>query len=254
MTWQLDLTGKTGIVTGAASGIGKAAALHLSRMGASVALMDIRKDGISKVSDEIRAAGGPAPLEIQVDAADEEQVHRAVAECVSGFKAVDFLINSHGILRRTQFLDIPSAEWDLMMGVNLRGCFLFCKAVLPLMKERGNGVIVNVASLAGRTCSILGGAHYTTAKHGLVGLSRHLAREFAPFGIRINAFCPGATMTPMILNSTPPEEIKRVASSIPRGCWADPEEQARVIGFLVSDAAINITGASIDSNGGSLMI
>jgi NAD(P)-dependent dehydrogenase (short-subunit alcohol dehydrogenase family) len=189
-----------------------------------------------------------------VDAADEEQVHRAVAECVSGFKTVDFLINSHGILRRTQFLDIPSAEWDLMMGVNLRGCFLFCKAVLPLMKERGNGVIVNVASLAGRTCSILGGAHYTTAKHGLVGLSRHLAREFAPFGIRINAFCPGATMTPMILNSTPPEEIKRVASSIPRGRWAEPEEQARVIGFLVSDAAINITGASIDSNGGSLMV
>jgi NAD(P)-dependent dehydrogenase (short-subunit alcohol dehydrogenase family) len=100
----------------------------------------------------------------------------------------------------------------------------------------------------------LGGAHYTAAKHGLVGLSRHLAREFAPFGVRVNAFCPGATMTPMIVNSTPPEEIARVATALPRGRWADPVEQARVIGFLVSDAAVNIIGASIDSNGGALMI
>jgi NAD(P)-dependent dehydrogenase (short-subunit alcohol dehydrogenase family) len=254
MAWQIDLSGKFGIVTGAASGIGRAAALHLSAMGARLALVDVRMEGLDECTREIRAAGASGTLPLQADAADEHQVEQAVAQCLAEFGAIDFLVNGHGILRRTPFLEIRPSEWDLMIGVNLRGCFLFCQAVLPPMKQRGRGAIVNVASLAGRTSSILGGAHYTTAKHGLVGLSRHLAREFAPFGIRVNAFCPGATMTPMIVSSTPPEEIERIAAAIPRGRWAAPAEQARVIGFLISDAAANITGACIDSNGGTLMI
>jgi NAD(P)-dependent dehydrogenase (short-subunit alcohol dehydrogenase family) len=254
MEWQTDLSGKFGIVTGAASGIGKATALHLARMGARLALVDVNLDGLEASAREIEAAGGLRHLLLQADVSDENQVDRSVAQSAAEFQSVDFLVNGHGILRRSGFLEIQSAEWDLMIGVNLRGCFLFCKAVLPHMKARGQGAIVNVASLAGRSCSILGGAHYTTAKHGLIGLSRHLAREFAPMGIRVNAFCPGATLTPMIVNSTPPDEIERVAASIPRGCWASPEEQARVIGFLLSDAAANITGACIDSNGGALMI
>jgi 3-oxoacyl-[acyl-carrier protein] reductase len=254
MAWQIDLNGKCGIVTGAASGIGKAAALHLAAMGAGVALVDISPEGLAACAEEIRAAGGPCALAVPADAADEHQVAAAVSRCLAECGAVDFLVNGHGILRRTPFLEIPSTEWDLMFAVNLKGCFLFCKAVLPHMKACGRGAIVNVASLAGRTCSVLGGAHYTAAKHGLVGLSRHLAREVAPFGIRVNAFCPGATMTPMIVNATPPEEIARVAAALPRGRWASPAEQAWVIGFLLSDAAANITGASIDSNGGALMI
>jgi NAD(P)-dependent dehydrogenase (short-subunit alcohol dehydrogenase family) len=122
------------------------------------------------------------------------------------------------------------------------------------MVRQGKGVIVNVASLAGRSSSILGGAHYTSAKHALIGLSRHMARELSPKGLRVNAFCPGATMTAMVMNSTSPEEIEAVAATIPRRRFATAEEQAAVIGFLVSDAAVNITGACIDSNGGSLMI
>lgn len=254
MAWPIDLSGKYGIVTGAASGIGRAAALHLSAMGARLALVDIGAEGLEAAARDIRSAGGFGTLPIQADAADEHQVEQSVDQCLSEFGAIDFLVNGHGILRRTPFLEIQNSEWDLMIGVNLRGCFLFCKAVLPQMKARGRGAIVNVASLAGRTSSILGGAHYTAAKHGLIGLSRHLAREFAPHGIRVNAFCPGATMTPMIVNSTPPDEIKRIAAAIPRSCWASPEEQAHVIGFLVSDAAANIVGACIDSNGGSLMM
>jgi NAD(P)-dependent dehydrogenase (short-subunit alcohol dehydrogenase family) len=254
MAWQIDLRGKSGIVTGSASGIGKAAAIHLAAMGARLALVDIGAEGLEAAAREIRSAGGSSALCLQADAADENQVERSVARCLAEFGAIDFLVNGHGILRRTPFLEIQNSEWDLMIGVNLRGCYLFCKAVLPHLKARGRGAIVNVASLAGRSCSILGGAHYTTAKHGLIGLSRHLAREFAPHGIRVNAFCPGATLTPMIVNSTPPEEIERVAAGIPRGRWAAPEEQAYVIGFLLSDAAANITGACIDSNGGTLMI
>lgn len=254
MAWQIDLSGKSGIVTGAASGIGKAAALHLSGMGASLAVVDINLDGLAATAQAIQDAGGPPVIPIRTDAADESQVQQAAAGCLAEFKAIDFLVNAHGILRRTRFLDMPTAEWDLMLGVNLRSCFFFCKAVLPGMKERGQGVIVNVASLAGRSSSILGGAHYTVAKHGLIGLSRHLAREFGPFGIRVNALCPGATLTPMTLSATPQEEIDRIAAAIPRGQWSSPEEQARVIGFLVSEDAVNITGACIDCNGGSLMV
>lgn len=254
MAWQIDLGGKSGIVTGAASGIGKAAARHLAGMGASLALVDINNDGLGATAREIRAAGCPPARAIQADVADESQVQTAAARCLAEFKAIDFLVNAHGILRRTRFLDMPTAEWDLMLGVNLRSCFFFCKAVLPAMKERGQGVIVNVASLAGRSSSILGGAHYTVAKHGLIGLSRHLAREFGPSGVRVNALCPGATLTPMTLAVTPQEEIDRVAANIPRGRWSSPEEQARVIGFLVSEDAANITGACIDCNGGALMV
>ena len=248
------IKGRFGIVTGAASGIGRATAAHLAWMGAGVALVDKDSAGLKKTISAIEQET-PSPLLVfESDITDESEVSRVVNETTTEFRTIDFLVNSAGILRRTAFLEIPSAEWDLMLNVNLRGPFLYCKAVASCMVDQGKGVIINVASLAGRSSSILGGAHYTSAKHALIGLSRHMARELSPKGLRINAFCPGATLTPMITNSTPAEEIEAVASAIPRRRWATPEEQAAVIGFLVSDAAINITGACIDSNGGSLMV
>ncbi len=254
MAWQLDLAGRFGLVTGAASGIGRAAAIHLAGMGAGVALVDLNQEGLAGTDKEIERLGGPRALVVTADAADEAEVKRAVGETLDAFGTIDFLVNAAGILRRTSFLNIETSEWDLLLGINLRGCFLFCREAAGPMVERGRGVIVNVASLAGRTCSLLGGAHYTASKHGLVGLSRHLARELAPHGVRVNAFCPGATLTPMVLDSTSPDEIDRLSASIPRGKMASPEEQAAVIGFLVSDAAVNITGAALDSNGGSIML
>lgn len=255
MAWKLSLEGQCGIVTGAASGIGRAAARHIAAMGADLLLVDLDAGRLEEAAFEIRQAAPERRVAAAfADASHEAEVRRAVAEALSAFGAIDFLVNGHGILRRTAFADIATEEWDLMMAVNLRGCFLFCREVIPHLLRRGRGAIVNVASLAGRTGSILGGAHYTAAKHGLVGLSRHLAREYARQGIRVNAFCPGATLTPMTLTTTTPAELERVAAAIPRGRWASPEEQAGVIGFLLSEAAANITGACIDSNGGSLMI
>jgi len=254
MTGAFDLTGRCGIVTGAASGIGRAAAVQLVEMGANVSLIDLNGPELDETAKKIENGGYSRPLTQQADAADEDAVKGMVAETLVRLGHIDFLINGAGILRRTQFSDLEASEWDLLLGINLRGPFLFCKAVSGHMIERGSGVIINIASLAGRSCSLLGGAHYTTAKHGLIGLSRHLARELTPKGVRVNAFCPGATLTPMIQDSTSREELDRVAASIPRGKIATVEEQARVIGFLVSDAAINITGACIDSNGGSLMV
>ncbi len=245
---------RSGIVTGAASGIGRATAVHLARMDARVALVDKDGHGLEKTRLLIEEKNSFSPLVFESDVTQETAVREVVAETVAQFGAVDFLINSAGILRRTAFFEIPPAEWDLVMNVNLRAAFLYCQAVAPHMVDRGRGAIINVASLAGRSCSILGGAHYTTSKHALIGLSRHLARELSSKGLRINAFCPGATLTPMTLNVSSDEEIEAVATTIPRGRWASPEEQAAVIGFLVSDAAINITGACIDSNGGALMV
>ncbi len=255
MVWKISLEGQSGIVTGAASGIGRAAARHIAAMGADLLLVDLDVGRLEETVSEIRRTFPERRVAAaRTDAARETEVRAAVAVALSAFGALDFLVNGHGILRRTAFEGIESAEWDLVLAVNLRGCFLFCREVIPHLVGRGKGAIVNVASLAGRSCSILGGAHYTAAKHGLVGLSRHLAREYGRRGIRVNAFCPGATLTPMTLSTTTPEEIERVAASIPRGRWADPEEQAWVIGFLLSDAAANITGACIDANGGSLMV
>jgi NAD(P)-dependent dehydrogenase (short-subunit alcohol dehydrogenase family) len=223
-------------------------------MGAGVALVDLNRIGLEETASLIQKKTSSPSLVFGTDVTDELEVNRVVNETTAELGPIDFLVNSAGILRRTTFLDILSEEWDLMLNVNLRGPFLFCKAVTPGMIDRGKGVIINVASLAGRTASVLGGAHYTAAKHALIGLSRHMARELSSKGLRINAFCPGATLTPMVTESTSAEEIETVASAIPRGKWATPEEQAAVIGFLVSDAAVNITGACIDSNGGSLMV
>ncbi len=248
------IDGRIGIVTGAASGIGRAAALHLARMGAGVALVDLNQAGLEEVREGIEKETASPVLVFAADAADDVQVKHVVDETIAKFGSIDFLINSAGILRRSPFLEMPVEEWDLMMNVNLRGPFLYCKHVALHMVRRGNGVIVNVASLAGRSPSIMGGAHYTAAKHALVGLSRHMARELGPKGLRVNAFCPGATLTPMTANLSSAEEMAAVAAAIPRRKWATPEEQAAVVGFLVSDAAVNINGACIDSNGGSLMV
>ena len=254
MKQQLDLKGKNGIVIGAASGIGRATAFHLAEMGANLSLVDMDSDGLESVAGQIGSSNGNTLIKIKTDISDETDVVNMVQSSLNKFGSIDFLVNCAGILRRTSFLEIGTQEWDLVLNINLRGQFFVCREGLRHMKSVGRGAIVNVASLAGRTSSVLGGAHYTTAKHAMVGFSRHLAREFAPHGIRVNTFCPGATLTPMTKNASSQEEIDNIAAAIPRGQWADPEEQASIIGFLVSDSSANIIGACIDSNGGALMI
>ncbi len=248
-----SLKGRFGILTGAASGIGRACAIQLSKMGAGLCLIDLDKNGLQETQEIIKEYSKSIMI-LDIDAADEVAINKAVEKTLTEFNVIDFLVNCAGILRKTPFIDISTEEWDLMIKINLRGPFLLCKSVATHMVSRGSGVIINVASLAGRSSSLTGGAHYTVVKHGIVGLSRHMARELGPKGIRVNTFCPGATLTPMVTNSMDPEDIEAVAAKIPRGQWAKPEEQAAVVGFMLSDAAINITGACIDSNGGILMV
>jgi 3-oxoacyl-[acyl-carrier protein] reductase len=249
-----SLKGRCGVLTGAASGIGQACAIQLAQMGAALCLIDLDRDRLQETGEIIKKHFNTPTLLLDTDASDEVAINIAIDKALAQFGGIDFLVNCAGIFRKTAFTEIPTEEWDLITKVNLRGPFLICRSVATHMVSRGSGVIVNVASVAGRSSSLLGGAHYTVVKHGIVGLSRHMARELGPNGIRVNAFCPGATLTPMTLNTFPPETIEAVAVNIPRRKWATPEEQAVVIGFLLTDAAININGACIDSNGGVLMV
>jgi 3-oxoacyl-[acyl-carrier protein] reductase len=248
-----DFRGKFGIVTGAASGIGRATALHLAQLGAGVAMVDVAEELLRSVAHELDAAAVP-PLVLLADVVSDEQVDRMVRATLDAFGRIDFLITCAGVVRRTTFPELPPSEWDLVMAVNLRGPYLCCRSVVPAMIRQGKGVIVNVASLAGRSTSVLGGAHYTASKHGVIGLSRHIARELGPYGVRVNAFCPGGTLTPMVEQSSTPEEREANAAHWPLRRWSAPEEQARVIAFLLSDDSAFITGACIDSNGGALMV
>jgi NAD(P)-dependent dehydrogenase (short-subunit alcohol dehydrogenase family) len=248
------LDGKFGVITGAASGIGRSTALQLAREGAALVLVDLIEDELQALAQEISASDAPSPLALTVDVTSDAEVDRMAAVALETFHQIDFLVTSAGILRRTRFPELEPSEWDLVMAVNLRGPYLCCRAVVPAMIRQGGGAILNVASLAGRSCSVLGGAHYTASKHGVIGLSRHLARELGPHGIRVNAFCPGGTLTPMVEKNTPPDERNGYAAGWPLRRWSDPEEQAKVISFLVSDESSFITGASIDSNGGALML
>jgi NAD(P)-dependent dehydrogenase (short-subunit alcohol dehydrogenase family) len=155
---------------------------------------------------------------------------------------------------RTRIQDISLEEWENTLKVNLTGPFLLTKAVLPLMKKSGYGRIINVSSSAGRSVSTLGGAHYTASKAGLLGLTRATAKELASLGITVNAICPGLIDTQMVRKTTKEEEREAFIASFPIQRLGLPEEIGDLVVFLCSEKASYITGASIDINGGDLMI
>lgn len=251
---ELEFEGKVAIVTGAGRGMGRAIALRLARGGAAVIVNDVRSEEAQKVVREIEAEGGRA-LAYVADVADYQAVKAMVDAAVSEFGTVDILVNNAGILRATQPLEnISEEEWDLMMDVNVKGVFNCTKAVLPVMKAQRSGKIVNVSSSAGRSTSTFGGAHYTTSKAAVLGLTRHTAREAARYGINVNATAPGSMDTEMVRELATPEHIVKEQQANPLGRLGTAEDEANLVAFLVSEKASYITGATIDLNGGDLMI
>ncbi len=249
-----SVAGKVAIVTGAAQGIGRAIAETLAAHGASVALVDVKTESIEEGVAAICDRGGKA-IALSTDVSSIRQTRQMVDLVVEAFGTVDILVNNAGVLRNTPIVDMPEAEWDLVMDVCLKGAFLCSQAVLPVMMAKRYGKIVNISSLAARSTSVLGGAAYTSAKAGLLGFSRHLAREAAPYGINVNALCPGATDTPMTrAGSGSVEHFQEVGKSVPLGRWGVPQDQANTVLFLVSDSASFITGATVDVNGGQVMV
>jgi NAD(P)-dependent dehydrogenase (short-subunit alcohol dehydrogenase family) len=221
--------------------------------GAFVVACDINLDDAESTS-RILNLRKQTSMAHQADVTDPASLESMVARAEEKFGRVDILVNNAGIMFRTRILDIAVDEWEKTLQVNLTGPFLCTQAVLPGMKERGFGRIVNISSSAGRSVSTLGGAHYTSSKAGLLGLTRAVAKEVAPFGVTVNAICPGLIDTEMARKTTSRKELQDFLDSFPISRIGTPEEVGDLVVFLCSEKAAYITGAAIDINGGDLML
>ena len=250
---QNILKGRVAIVTGAGRGIGKGIAKKLAEAGAKMVAADIDSVIAQETSDELNEQGKTC-ISVKVDVTKIDSVKSLLAKTMETYGQVNILVNNAGIMFRTRILDISVEEWEKTMQVNLTGPFLCTKAVLPGMKEHGFGRIINISSSAGRSVSTLGGAHYTASKAGLLGLTRAAAKEVAPFGITVNAICPGLIDTEMARKTTTQEELQDFLDAFPINRLGMPEEVGDLVVFLCSEKASYITGVSLDINGGDLMI
>ncbi len=241
------------IVTGGASGIGAATARALAAEGAKVVVADCNPENLNKMEPEWKKRGDPF-LAAQVDVADETQVEELIQKTVRQFGGIDLLVNNAGISpkhqgKKANLWEMPIAEWDKVMGVNIRGTFLCCHFTVPHMIRRQGGAIVNISSMAAKIGSAITGCHYVISKAGVIGLTKILAREVAEYGIRVNAVAPGRIDTPMIWD-VPPEVNEQYKKNIPLKRLGKPADVADGILYLLSDASAYITGVVLDINGG----
>ena len=242
---------RTALVTGASRGIGRQAALTLAGAGASVALAARSADELSEVAAAARAAGAPQALAIPTDVTDEAQVSAAVARTLEAMGRLDVVVNVAG---GSQFsapvADTRPSGWDKVIGLNLRGVFLTCRAALPHLPAGGS--VVNVTSIAG-LIGTPGLAAYGAAKAGVVALTRTLAREAAPAGVRVNCLAPGWVRTDLtkFLWSVP-DASHAITDQVPLGRWGEVEELAGPLLLLASDAGSYLTGAILVVDGGLL--
>src|SRR5436190_16634446 len=245
-----DYTGRVAIVTGAARGLGRGVAERLHERGASVAINVRDAERAERVASEIGERAFAVPGDVAAPGAPDDIVRRTLAR----FERIDILINNAALPLTTRFEAITAEEWRRALEVNLTAPFLLIKAVLPAMKAQRYGRVINISSTAGRMVSTLGGAHYTTSKTGLLGLTRAAAKELGAFGITVNAVCPGMIDTELTRESATPEVLERLARSYPVPRLGTSLEVADLICFVASEAAGYITGASLDINGGDLMM
>lgn len=248
-----SLAGRTAIVTGAGQGMGRAVAVALAQRGANIVVNDLSEESATRTASDLQALGADT-IVVPADVRDGGAVRRMVEQAVDRFGGVAILINNAGALRPTRVIDIDESEWDFIVDVNLKGTFLCSQAVLATMQQAGWGRIVNFSSTAGKNVSTVGGAHYTAAKAGILGFTRHLAKEVAADGITVNAVCPGLIDTEMVRNTIDDERIAAYERVFPISRLGRPDEVAELVAFLASDRAAYITGASLDINGGDLMI
>lgn len=244
---------RVAIVTGGAQGIGRAVANEFARRQLRIVINDINAGQAEQAAAELRTVGVDA-IAAAGSVCDKSCMQRMAADAMQRWGRIDILANCAGVLRPTRLENIPEEEWDLVVDVNLKGTFLASQAVLPAMTAHRWGRIVNISSTAGKSVSTIGGAHYTAAKAGVLGLTRHLSREVARHGITVNAVCPGLIDTEMVRATIAADAVQRYAASFPIARLGQPGEIASLVMFLASDDAAYITGASLDINGGDLTI
>jgi NAD(P)-dependent dehydrogenase (short-subunit alcohol dehydrogenase family) len=254
----MKLKDKVSIVTGAASGIGKATAVNFAREGAAVMCADVNTEGAEAVARQIADTGGQASS-IKCNVAKEEDIKEMVGQTVARWGRLDVLYNNAGIGFGMPVTQVPVEEWDRLMGVNLRGVYLGCKHAIPEMLKNGGGSIVSTASDAGLRGSAFLSA-YCASKGGVVMLTKSLAVEWAAEGIRINCVCPGVIQTPILdpfiiqmqqlTGESPERQWDRMGRMHPLGRVGQPEEVAKAVTFLASDEASFITGVALPVDGG----
>ncbi|MCA1613639.1 MAG: 3-oxoacyl-ACP reductase FabG [Acidobacteria bacterium] len=249
-----DFAGKVALVTGASSGIGRATAELLAACGAAVAVNYHRNEAGARAAVEAIGGAGGRAVAVQADVTRFDDVRELVDRTANELGPVDILVNNAGsLVERLKLLELTEEKWDAVIGLNLKSAFLCAQAVAPSMIERRRGAIVNVSSVAGRNGGALGSIHYSTAKGGLITMTKGLAKELGPHGVRVNAVSPGVIETPYHEQFSTPEMMKAYVGMIPLGRVGSPPEVASVVAFLASDAASFLCGETVEINGGMLM-
>lgn len=245
----MRLQGKIAIITGAASGMGKAEALRFAKEGATVVVADLNLDGAEAVVSEIKEDGGQA-LAIKVNVTLHEDLENLVKTTVDTFGRIDILVNNAGIFDKyTNSLETTDEQWDLIFNVNMRAVFKLTNLVLPKMIEQEAGTIVNIASIAGLVAQ-MGGASYTASKHAVIGYTRHIAAVYSSKGIKVNAIAPGTIRTPLT-----EEMLKtRPTNKIPLDRFGNDYEVADLAVFLASDESKFMNGAIVPIDGGYTIV
>lgn len=244
---QLD--GRVAIVTGAAQGIGHGVALSLARAGANIVVAEAVQERIPQAVANIETTGVQA-LGVQTNVTQASAVDRLVQETLSRFGKIDILVNNAGVVVVKPIFEQSEADWDRVLDVNLKGVFLCCKRVVQEMQKQGSGAIVNIASIAAFHYTV---PHvpYAASKAGVAALTRDLAYEVAPMGIRVNAIAPGPIETPMMGSALTEEQKSAYAKTIPLGRIGQPQDIGDAAVFLASDAASFVTGVTLPVAGGT---
>ncbi len=257
----MELEGQAAIVTGAGRGIGRAIALELASMGADVVVAELDGEGAERTADEVRALGRRA-VAIPTDVTRRADLDAMATRTLDELGRIDVLVNNAGIYRAAPALEITVEHWDAVMDINAKAVFFASQAVLPHMVAAKRGTIINLASMAGKlgTTSSLA---YAASKAAVISITRSLALSFAADGIRANCVCPGFVQTDMwtqvergvagVLGISPEEVNRQRLAQIPLGRWEQPEDVARVVGFLASGKSAYITGEAVNVSGGLVM-
>lgn len=241
----MRLQNKVAIITGAASGMGQGEAIRFAKEGAKVVVADLNLEGAKAVAEEIKAAGGEA-IAVQVNVVKTEDILNCIKVTEETFGPVDVLVNNAGVFDKYQkSLETTLDQWKFLIDINLTSMFEFCNAVLPSMIERQTGAIVNICSVAGLVAG-KGGAAYTASKHGAIGYTKHLSSEYARYGIKINAICPGTIETPLV------KDVLAGLSkeAVPTRTFGQVEEVTDLAVFLASDEAKFMSGTAVTIDGG----
>lgn len=243
----MTLEGRTAIVTGGGQGIGRAICGIFAEEGASVVVVDIDESRARETASQLNREGRTATA-VRADVSSGAEIEALVDGVLADSGRVDILVNNAGLAVFRSVEHCTEEEWDRVMAVNLKGPFLLAKSLLPAMKAQRSGAVINLASVAGKTGGVVSGAPYSVSKAGLECLTKSLARELAPYGVRVNAIAPGIIDTALTAHHD-----QSFVDAIPLGGKGEPRDVAEAALFLASDRSRHITGEILDVNGGLLM-